>query len=187
MSFVVFGLNHHSAPLEVLEQVMVDADDMPKALHDLARRPYVTEAVVLSTCNRTEIYVEAERFHGAFQDVRDFLALQSSLAPERIGDVLYTHFDDEAVRHLFGVSAGVDSAVVGEHEILGQVKRAWQAAQDNDTVGPTLNSIFRAALEAGKRVRNETAISHHIASVSQAAVVIAVSYTHLTLPTICSV
>lgn len=173
MSFVVIGLNHATAPLDLLEQVTVGADDLPKALHDLSQRPYVSEAVLLSTCNRTEIYVEAERFHGAFQDVRDFLAQSSFVAPERLGDVLYTYYDDEAVEHLFRVSAGVDSAVVGEHEILGQVKRAWQVAQEHDCVGSNLNSVFRSALEVGKRVRTETDISRHVASVSQAAIVLA--------------
>jgi glutamyl-tRNA reductase len=173
MSFVVIGLNHATAPLDLLEQVTVAADDLPKALHDLSQRPYVSEAVLLSTCNRTEIYVEAERFHGAFQDVRDFLAQSSFVAPERLGDALYTYYDDEAVEHLFRVSAGVDSAVVGEHEILGQVKRAWQVAQEHDCVGSHLNTVFRSALEVGKRVRTETDISRHVASVSQAAIVLA--------------
>jgi len=173
MSFVVIGLNHATAPLDLLEQVTVAADDLPKALHDLSMRTHISEAVVLSTCNRTEVYVEAERFHGAFQDVRDFLAELSYAPPDRVGDALYTYYDDQAVEHLFRVSAGVDSAVLGEHEILGQVKRAWQAAADQETVGPTLNAVFRSALEAGKRVRTETGIARHIASVSQAAIVMA--------------
>lgn len=173
MSFVVIGLNHATAPLDLLEQVTVSGDDLPKALHDLSLRTHISEAVVLSTCNRTEIYVEAERFHGAFQDVRDFLAQISFVAPERVGDALYTFYDDHAVEHLFRVSAGVDSAVLGEHEILGQVKRSWQASQDNDCVGPHLNAVFRSALEVGKRVRTETGISRNVASVSQAAIVLA--------------
>ncbi|MEM7096508.1 MAG: glutamyl-tRNA reductase [Actinomycetota bacterium] len=179
MSFVVIGLNHSTAPLDLLEQVTIAADDLPKALHDLSLRPHLSEAVVLSTCNRTEIYVEAERFHGSFQDVRDFLAQMSFVPPERIGDSLYTFLDDQAVEHLFRVSAGVDSAVVGEHEILGQVKRAWQVAQEYDCVGPSLNAVFRSALEVGKRVRTETDISRHVASVSQAAIVLAESRTGL--------
>jgi len=173
MSFVVIGLNHNTAPLEVLEQVTVAPDALDKALHDLSLRPYVSEGVVLSTCNRTEVYILAERFHGAFQDVRDFLAQISFLAPEALNDHLYTFYDDQAIEHLFRVSAGVDSAVLGETEILGQIKRAWQAAQTQGCVGMSLNSIFRAAVEAGKRVRTETSISRNIASVSQAAIVMA--------------
>lgn len=173
MSFVVIGLNHATTPLEVLEQVAVPADGLDKALHDLSTRPYVAEVVVLSTCNRTEIYLVAEKFHGAFQDVRDFLVQQSSVLPERLSDSLYTFYDDQAIEHLFGVSAGIDSAVLGEHEILGQVKRAWQSAQDHGTVGPRLNALFRSALAAGKRVRTDTGIGRNIASVSQAAIVLA--------------
>ncbi len=173
MSFVVIGLNHATAPLEVLEQVTVAPDALEKALHDLSLRPYVSEGVVLSTCNRTEVYILAERFHGAFQDVRDFLSQVSFVAPEVLNDYLYTFYDDQAIEHLFRVSAGVDSAVLGETEILGQIKRAWQAAQQQDCVGMSLNSIFRAAVAAGKRVRTETAISRSIASVSQAAIVMA--------------
>ena len=173
MSFVVIGLNHTTAPLEILEQVTVAPDALDKALHDLSLRPYVSEGVVLSTCNRTEVYILAERFHGAFQDVRDFLAQISFVAPEVLNDHLYTFYDDQAIEHLFRVSAGVDSAVLGETEILGQLKRAWQAAQNQDCVGMSLNSIFRAAVEVGKRVRTETGISRSIASVSQAAIVMA--------------
>jgi glutamyl-tRNA reductase len=84
MSFVVIGLNHSTAPLDVLEQVTVAPDDLDKALHDLSLRPYVSEGVVLSTCNRTEVYILAERFHGAFQDVRDFLSQISFVAPETL-------------------------------------------------------------------------------------------------------
>lgn len=173
MSFVVIGLNHATTPLEVLEQVTVAPDALDKALHDLSLRPYVSEAVVLSTCNRTEVYICAERFHGAFQDVRDFLSQLSFAPPEVLADHLYTFYDDQAIEHLFRVSAGVDSAVLGEHEILGQVKRAWVAAQEHGCVGSTLNPIFRSALEVGKRVRTDTAISRSIASVSQAAIVMA--------------
>lgn len=173
MSFVIVGLNHATAPLEVLEQVTIPAEEVPKALHDLAHRPYLSESVVLSTCNRTELYIEAERFHGAFQDVRDFFAQWSGIRPDRLADVLYTYYDDQAVEHLFRVSAGMDSAVVGEHEILGQVKRAWQASIDAGCAGPRLNSVFRAALGAGKRVRTETGIGRNVASVSQAAIVLA--------------
>jgi len=175
MSFVVIGLNHITAPLNVLEQVSIGADDLPKALHDLHQRPHISEAVVLSTCSRTEVYVEAERFHGAFQDIRDFLCVASHLPPERLADTLYAYHDDQAIEHLFRVSSGVDSAVVGEHEILGQIKRAWQASLDSDCCGANLNAAFRAAIETGKRVRTETTISEHVASVSQAAILLAES------------
>lgn len=173
MSVVVIGLNHHSTPLDLLERVTITDVALPKALHDLASRNHVSEAVLLSTCNRTEVYAVAERFHGAYQDVRDFLAETAFLAPEDFADHLYTHYDASAVAHLFAVTAGLDSAVLGESEILGQVKSAWELAREEGAAGPTLNLLFRHALEAGKRARTDTAIGRHTTSVSQAAVALA--------------
>jgi len=173
LSVVVIGLNHRSTPLELLERVTIGDAALPKALHDLVTRDHVSEAVVLSTCNRTEIYAVAERFHGAYQDIRDFLAETAFLAPEDLADHLYTHYDAQAVAHLFAVTAGLDSAVLGEHEIVGQVKGAWESAREEGTAGPALNLLFRHALEAGKRARTETSIGRHTASVSHAAVELA--------------
>jgi glutamyl-tRNA reductase len=173
VSVVVIGLNHRSTPLDLLERMTIGDAALPKALHDLASRTDVSEAVVLSTCNRTEVYAVAERFHGAFQDIRDFLAEVAFLAPEDFSDHLYVHYDAEAVEHLFGVAAGLDSAVLGESEILGQVKQAWDRAREEGAAGPTLNLLFRHALEAGKRARTDTAIGRHTTSVSQAAVAMA--------------
>jgi glutamyl-tRNA reductase len=173
VSVVVIGLNHRTASLDLLERMTVDGARLPKALHDLAGRANLSEAVVLSTCNRTEVYAVAERFHGGFHDVRDFLAELAFLAPEDFADHLYVHHDDEAVTHLFEVAAGLDSAVLGEHEVLGQVGEAWDVARDEGTAGATLNLLFRHALEIGKRVRTETGIARGITSVSQAAVALA--------------
>ena len=173
MSVVVIGLNHRTANLEMLERTTVDAARLPKILHDLCTRPHLSEAVVLSTCNRTEAYVIAERFHGGYEDVRAFFSELSFLAPEELGDHLYVHYDDAAVRHLFSVAAGLDSAVLGEGEILGQVADAWSMAREEGAAGTSLNLLFRLALEAGKRVRTETGISRGITSVAQAAVAMA--------------
>jgi glutamyl-tRNA reductase len=173
LSVVVIGLNHRSTPLDLLERMTIGDAALPKALHDLVSRRDVSEAVVLSTCNRTEVYAVAERFHGAYQDIRDFLAEVAFLAPEDFADHLYVHYDAPAVTHLFGVAAGLDSAVLGESEILGQVKGAWDRAREEGAAGPALNLLFRHALEAGKRARTETAIGRHITSVSQAAVAMA--------------
>ncbi len=175
MSVVAIGLNHRSVPLDLLERTTIAADRLPKVLADLVARPHLSEAVVLSTCNRTEVYVLAEKFHGAYGDVRDTLAESAFLAPEELVDHLYVHYDADAVRHLFSVSAGLDSAVLGESEILGQVRTAWELAQREHTVGPTLNLLFRHAVETGKRARTETTISHHTTSISQAAVAMAVA------------
>jgi glutamyl-tRNA reductase len=173
VSVVVIGLNHRTANLELLERTTVDAARLPKVLHDLCARSHLSEAVVLSTCNRTEAYVIAERFHGGYEDVRDFFSELAILAPEDLVDHLYVHYDDAAVRHLFTVAAGLDSAVLGEGEILGQVADAWSMAREEGSAGASLNLLFRLALEAGKRVRTETAISRGITSVAQAAVAMA--------------
>jgi len=173
VSVVVIGLNHRSVPLDLLERMTIDDSRLPKALHDVASREHVSEAVVLSTCNRTEIYVVAEKFHGAYADLRNFLSEMAYLAPEDFSDHLYVQYDDDAVAHLFAVTSGLDSAVVGEAEILGQVRRAWERAQEEGTTGSSLNLLFRHALEVGKRARTETGISRNIASVSTAAVAMA--------------
>ena len=170
MSVVVIGLNHRTMPLDLFERMTVDGGRLPKALHDLASREHLGEVVVLSTCNRTEVYALAERFHGAYGDVRNFLAELAFVAPDEFADHLYVHYDTEAVRHLFSVAAGLDSAVLGETEILGQVRSAWERAGEEGTAGPVLNLLFRHALETGKRARTETDIARGTASVSHAAV-----------------
>lgn len=174
MALVVVGLNHRTVPLDLLERMTITGAQLPKALHDLSSRPNLAEAVLLSTCNRTEVYAVAERFHGAYQDIRDVLSDLVFLPPEGFSDHLYTHHGRSAVGHLFSVAAGIDSAVVGESEILGQVRDAWERAAEEGAAGPTLNMAFRQAVEVGKRVRSETAIGRGTTSVSQAAVAMAV-------------
>ncbi len=173
MSLVVVGCNHRSTPLDVLERLTVMPEDLPKALHEAASADNLSEAVVLSTCNRIEVYAYAERFHGGYADVREMLARHSGLPPEVVADELYAYHDADAARHLFNVSSGLDSVVVGEHEILGQVRSAWQAARAEGTVGTALDLLFRHAVEAGKRARTATGISRGIASLSHAAVALA--------------
>ncbi|MDH3752647.1 MAG: glutamyl-tRNA reductase [Acidimicrobiia bacterium] len=173
MSVVVIGVNHRTAPLELLERAAIGDARLDKALGAVASCPNVSETVVLSTCNRTELYVMAERFHGAFQDVRDSLCDLANVSPEELGDHLYVHYDEAAVRHLFRVTCGLDSAVLGENEIQGQVKQAWGCAHDQGVTGTALNTVFQHALEVGKRARTETNISRNVASVSQAAVAMA--------------
>jgi glutamyl-tRNA reductase len=151
----------------------VTGEQLPKLLHALDGGEDTSEVVVLATCNRTEVYLVAERFHGAYREVRDFFADLTFLPPERFAENLYVHYDDQAVRHLFEVTAGLDSAVPGEHEILGQVRVAWEAARAEGTARRSLNLLFRHALEVGKRARTETSIARHVTSVSQAAVILA--------------
>jgi glutamyl-tRNA reductase len=173
MSVVVIGLSHRSAPLDLLERVAVQEPDLPKKLHELRLRPNLSEAVVLSTCHRVEIYAVAERFHPGFAELRDVLIDQAGPARDRAGDAVYFHHDLAAASHLFEVAAGLDSAVIGETEILGQVADAWERARVEGAAGPTLNLLFRHAVEAGKRARALTGISRGITSVSQAAVAMA--------------
>lgn len=176
MSIIVIGVNHRSGPLSVLERVALAADDVPKAVESLVRRDDIREAVVVSTCNRTEVYAVAERFHGAYAEIRDFLCDVGHLAPDDLHPHLYAQHDELAVRHLFEVAAGLDSAVVGEAEILGQLRQAWEIAQREGAARSTLNLLFRRALGVGKRARTETAIGRGTASVSHAAVELAAAH-----------
>ncbi|MBW3614345.1 MAG: glutamyl-tRNA reductase [Actinobacteria bacterium] len=173
MSVVVVGLNHRTVPLDVLERMTVDAARLPKALHELGGRANLAEAVVLSTCNRTEIYAVAERYHGAIADIRAFLTDLSGLDLEHFVDHVYDYHGDRAVAHLFKVASGLDSAVVGESEILGQVRTAWERAEAEGAAGPELGRLFVSALGVGRRVRVETNIGRGTTSVSQAAVAMA--------------
>jgi glutamyl-tRNA reductase len=154
----VVGANFRSAPLELLERLAIDAERRPKALAGLLDLEHVHEAVVVSTCNRVEVYTAISRFHGAAGDVRRFLADFSGLALEEFAGHLYDYYDERAVRHLFGVAAGVDSMVVGEAQILGQVREAFAAAQAERTVGPVLSALFTRAIKVGRRARNQTGI-----------------------------
>ena len=173
MSVVVVGLSHRTAPLDLLERMAVPDERLPKALGDLVARDFVSEAVVLSTCHRVEVYAVAERFHGAMADVRHFLSELSFVPPEDFADHLYVHYDDAAATHLFAVAAGLDSVVLGETQILGQVRNAWERAREEGAAGGRLSQLFRQALEVGKRARSETSIARGITSLSQAAVALA--------------
>lgn len=173
MSLIVVGLNHRTVPVELLERMAVPSGQVGKVLADLCAREHVAEAVVLSTCNRTEIYAKCTRFHAAVQDISEFLAGHSGSHRDDLSEHLYTYFDDAAITHLFTVAAGVDSMIVGESEILGQVRSAWQTAESEGQVGPSLSRAFRHAIGVGKRVRTETEIGRHAVSVSSAAVALA--------------
>src|SRR5215210_5605476 len=147
MSIVVIGVNHRTGPLSFLERVSVSPADLPKVISGLVGRTNIREAVVLSTCNRTEVYAVAERFHGAYADIRDFFCDVAGLDPTELQSHLYSQHDDAAVTHLFEVAAGLDSAVLGESEILGQVRSAWELAQVEGATKATLNLLFRHAIE----------------------------------------
>ncbi len=175
MAVIVIGVNHRTMPLDQFERMTLDASRLPKALADVCSRANITEAVVLSTCNRTEVYAVAERFHGAYSDIRDFLAEHAFMAPEEFADHLYVHYDDGAVRHLFSVAAGLDSVVVGETEILGQVKSAWELARAEGAAGSDAQPGFpprgrgRQAGPHRDRHRPRTSPPRRAAAVAMAA------------------
>ena len=173
MSLVVVGLNHRTVPVELLERMAVTPSGIPKALHALGEREHLAEVALLSTCNRTEIYARYTSFHPAVSDALAFLTDQSGAALDDLTEHVYTYHDDAAVAHLFGVAAGVDSMIVGEAEILGQVREAFTVALREHATGPLLARVFRHAIEVGKRSRTETAIGRNPASVPSAAVAVA--------------
>jgi glutamyl-tRNA reductase len=170
MPVVVVGLNHKTSPIALLERTSISEEQLRKALHQLDTYEHVSEGAVLSTCNRTEVYAAVSKFHGGAQDLRNFLSDFCHVAPEELTDRLYTYHDDGAIRHLFRVAAGVDSLVIGESEILGQVRRAYEVALNEETIGRLLRMAFSRALRTGKRARSETAIGRNPASISSAAV-----------------
>ena len=164
MPVFVVGANFRSAPLELLERLAVDPERRPKALGRLLDRAHVQEGVIVSTCNRVEVYTAVSRYHGGAGDVRHFLADLHDMAVEEFASHLYDYYEERAVQHLFAVAAGVDSMVVGESQILGQVREAFQAAQAEGTVGPVLSTLFARAIKVGRRARSETAIGAGLAS-----------------------
>jgi glutamyl-tRNA reductase len=158
MSVLVVGMSHKSAPIDILEQASLDTDAAIKLSHHVLEAPHVSESVVISTCNRVEIYVEAERFHGAVEEVSRLLAEHSGLDRDDFIRHIYVHYDEAAVAHLFGVASGMDSMILGESQILGQVREALHSAQAESTVGSALNALFQQALRIGKRGHAETGI-----------------------------
>jgi glutamyl-tRNA reductase len=169
-SIVVVGVSHRTVPLGVLERLTIASGDVAKAVAVLAQRDTIREAAVLATCGRTEVYLVAERFHGAYADVTEHLASYTGLSLDDVAVHVFVEHDEAAATHLFDVAAGLDSAILGESEILGQVRSAWKVAHAHGGIGPTLDLLFRRALRAGKRARTETGIGRGTTSISHAAV-----------------
>jgi len=165
MSVLVVGLSHRSAPVEVLERASVSSQDVPKLLDELTRSGRVGEAVVLSTCNRVEVYAVVEAFHGGLADVSGVLARQTGMDVGSLSSYLYVHYAASAVEHLFSVAAGLDSMVIGEAQILGQLRTAYNTAIEADTVGRVMHELAQQALRVGKRSHSETGIDAAGASV----------------------
>ncbi len=173
MPVFVVGLNHRTAPLDLLERLAIDPERLPKALALLLEREHVKECVILSTCNRVEIYAAIDRFHDGGDAMRAFLTDFHGICSRELADYLYAYYEDRAVQHLFAVAAGIDSMVVGEVQILGQVREAFQAAQAERTAGPVLHALFTQALRVGRRARHETAIGQGLASTLSVSLAVA--------------
>ncbi len=174
MEIVLVGLNHRTAPVEVRERVSFTAEQSRRAGEELRARGILEETLVLSTCNRSEVYgVPPESSHECAPGLSTFLSEFHSVRPDVLSVSLYHHYDREAVRHLFRVAAGLDSMLLGEAEILGQVREAYRFAHENGATGPVLNRLFQGALEVGKRVRTETELGTRPMSVASAGVKLA--------------
>jgi glutamyl-tRNA reductase len=158
VSVLVVGLSHKSAPVSVLERAAISGDTLGKLLHDVARLPDTAETFVISTCNRVEVYAEVDRFHGGVAGVCDLLSRHCGIPAQELTGHLYVHYADRAVQHLLAVSSGLESVVVGEDQIIGQVRSALKLADDQGTLGRSLRDLGRLALRTGKRARAETGI-----------------------------
>ncbi len=158
MSILVVGASHRSAPVDILEQLAVDPAGAAKLRAAVLDTAHVNEAVVLATCNRVEIYADVDRFHGSIEDLTSLLVRRTELSADALTASLYVHYDEAAVAHLFSVAAGLDSMVVGESQILGQVRAALRRGQDDGSVGTALNALFQQGLRVGKRAHAETGI-----------------------------
>jgi glutamyl-tRNA reductase len=158
MSILVVGLSHRSAPVAVLERVAVAGDDLVKLLHDVHESAHVAEAAVVSTCNRVEIYAAVEKFHPGVSAITELLSRHSGVVLDELHNYLYVHYEDRAIQHAFSVACGLESMVVGEGQILGQVREALKLAQRRGTVGRALHEVMQQALRVGKRAHTETGI-----------------------------
>lgn len=168
MSLVVLGLSHHGAPLSLLEAVALSPEARTALERDILRSEHVSEVVVVSTCNRTEVYAECLTFHGALADVTASLATACSVERADLQPHLYVHYEERGIAHVFSVAAGLDSMAVGEVQILGQVRRSLARAQRHGHVGPALNGVLQQALRVAKRVHTETDIDLVSGSLVQA-------------------
>ncbi|MFI8767725.1 glutamyl-tRNA reductase [Streptomyces sp. R-07] len=158
MSLLVVGLSHRSAPVSILERASLSADTQAKLLQDTLAAEPAAEGTVLATCNRIELYADVDKFHAGVAELSTLLAQHSGVGLDELTPYLYVHYEDRAVHHLFSVACGLDSMVVGEGQILGQIKDALALGQELHTAGRLLNDLFQQALRVGKRAHSETGI-----------------------------
>ncbi len=171
MTLITLGINHNTAPVSIREKLVFPTEKLVSSLQDLIHLPTVGEAAILSTCNRTELYCNIEK--GSPQAVIDWVAAYHRLNTDEFSQYLYTHNNIETTRHMFRVACGLDSMVLGEPQILGQMKTAWQSANDAGTLGKHLGKLFQHTFSAAKKVRTDTAIGSSPVSVAFAAVQLA--------------
>jgi glutamyl-tRNA reductase len=158
MSVLVVGLSHKGAPLPILERAALSGDALDKLLHDVSRADDVAGTFVLSTCNRVEIYAEVDKFHGAVTVICELLSRHSHVPPTELTPYLYVHYEDRAVQHVLAVACGLDSMVIGESQILGQLRQGLHLARARGTLGRALSDLGSLALRAGKRAQSQTSI-----------------------------
>src|SRR5215472_6927207 len=158
MSILVVGLNHKSAPVATLEQAVLTPEARAKLLHDVRQAQDVAGSMIVSTCNRVEIYADVGKFHSAMAAICELLARHSGVPTAELTPCLYVHYEDRAVQHLLAVACGLDSMVVGESQILGQVRQAVALAREHGTLDRALEEVSSLALRTGKRAHAETGI-----------------------------
>ncbi|HXR69862.1 glutamyl-tRNA reductase [Actinocrinis sp.] len=174
MSLLVVGLSHRTAPIPLLEKAALPAERVTKLIGDAVGTEHVTEAIAVATCNRLEIYADVTRFHGALADLSDLVSLHTGIPAEELTEHLYVHYDNRAVQHLFNVACGLDSMVVGEPQILGQLRSALATGQAEGTAGRVINDLTQTALRVGKRAHSETGLDRAGQSLVTAALDLAV-------------
>lgn len=158
MPVLALGISYRMAPVDLLERVTIADDDQPKAYRRLSDLESVSESVILSTCNRVEVYAEVEGFHPGFQDLKRFLSESTDVPADELAEPLYSHYEDQAAEHLFSVASGLDSMVLGESQILAQVRGAFRRAEQEGAAGVELTALFARAVRTGRRVHRETGI-----------------------------
>ncbi|MDQ7906731.1 glutamyl-tRNA reductase [Phytohabitans sp. ZYX-F-186] len=175
MNLIVVGASYRTAPVSILEQIAVAPTDLATVHDRLLAQSYVSEAVVLSTCNRVEVYAAVNGFHGGLGEICTVLGERAGCSSTDLAEHLYVHYDSAAVQHAFRVASGLDSMVVGEAQILGQLREAYQAAIDHESAGRLLHELMQQALRVGKRAHAETGIDRAGQSVVTAALGVAAS------------
>lgn len=158
MTILALGVSYRRAPVELLELLSFAEEDLPKAYRHALGMEAIREVVILSTCNRTEVFADVASYHAGFLDLKRFLSESREIDAEEFAEPLYSHYEDDAAEHLFTVAAGLDSMVVGEPQILSQLRAAYRTSQEEGSAGPILGALFRGAVRAGRRVRTETGV-----------------------------